>query len=108
RTLFKWMNGRPAVWTSMGWMILDSGSAQLILFGVVSGNKTQGLSTLSGFQETGVVSNKTLRIDGRTVWRGEALAVPPQQAETGVWGLLPLNLFKSIYVCNSENYVVLY
>jgi hypothetical protein len=47
-----------------------------------------------------------LVIEGRTFWRGEAVALPGS-ADRGVDGLLPTRMFKSIYVSNSEGFVVL-
>jgi hypothetical protein len=47
-----------------------------------------------------------LVIEGRNIWRGDAVAIPVQ-AEPGVAGLMPLRLFRTIYVCNSEGYVIL-
>jgi hypothetical protein len=44
-------------------------------------------------------------IDGRTFWHGDAVAVPRQE-DIGVAGLLPIALFRSVYICNSEGYVV--
>ena len=46
-----------------------------------------------------------LVIEGRKIWDGDVMAMP-NQFEPGVDGLLPLSLFKAIYVCNSEGYVV--
>jgi len=109
RSRFSMINGRTAVSTSLGDLILDSGAARLVLFGVepdVGHGLGSELRTLAGSQEIGEVSGKSLAIEGRNIWRGDALAIP-HPAETGVDGLLPLNMFKAIYVCNSEGYVVL-
>jgi len=46
-----------------------------------------------------------LVIEGRNIWRGDAVVIPGL-SEPGVAGLMPLGLFKTIYVCNSEGYVV--
>jgi hypothetical protein len=102
------INGRLAVSTSLGDLILDSGASRLVLFGVEMdiglGGKREW-RTVAGSQEVGVVSIKSLVIEGRTIWRGEAVAIP-NRSEPGVDGLLPLSLFKTIYVCNSDDYVV--
>jgi hypothetical protein len=102
------VNGRLAVSTSLGDLILDSGASRLVLFGVEPdiglGGKREW-RTVAGSQEVGVISIKPLVIEGRTIWRGEAVAIT-NRSEPGVDGLLPLSLFKTIYVCNSEDYVV--
>ena len=47
------------------------------------------LRTVAGTQRAGTVS-VLLRIEGRMVWRGEAVAIPGSpQAEEGAAGLLP-------------------
>ncbi len=105
RSLFRMTNGRTTVTTSLGDLVLDSGAANLILFGLNPGLGDQSdMLTLTGSQTVRTVARK-LVIDGRSIWRGDAVAIPNQEEE-GVSGLMPLNLFKSIYVCNSENYVV--
>jgi len=52
-----------------------------------------------------MVSINPLVIEGRTIWRGEAVAIA-NRSEPGVDGLLPLSLFQAIYVCRSEGYVI--
>jgi hypothetical protein len=44
-------------------------------------------------------------IEGTAFWRGEATAAPRQAKET-VDGLLPVGIFKTVYVCNSEGFIV--
>jgi hypothetical protein len=102
------INGRLAVATSLGDLIVDSGSAQLVLFGVEPdiglGGKREW-RTVAGSQPVGMLSNKSLVIGGRTIWRGNAVAIP-NRSEPGVDGLLPLSFFKAIYVCNSDGYAI--
>jgi hypothetical protein len=45
-------------------------------------------------------------VDGRTFWRGDAIAVR-QPVETGAAGLLPISVFTTVYLCHSTGYVVL-
>jgi hypothetical protein len=108
RAPFTMTNGRMAVSSSLGELVLDSGADRLVLFGVQPdiglGNKAE-LRTVAGSQEIGMVFGKPLIIGGRKIWRGEAVAIP-NRPEPGVDGLLPLSLFKTIYVCNSESYLV--
>jgi hypothetical protein len=103
------INGRLAIHTSLGDLILDSGAAGLVLFGhkpdEVPGNKREW-RTVAGSQEVYLSSNNSVIINGRTVWRGSAVAMS-NQGDPGVAGLLPLRFFKAIFVCNSEGYAIL-
>jgi len=93
---------RPIVSTSLGALVLDSGTRWVTLFGVEAARATHEMTTMTGSLRTGTVFRK-LRIGGRTFWSGEAVAVP-QSAEGGTEGLLPVSLFKAVYFCNSEGY----
>lgn len=106
RTPFHLVNGRPVISTSLGDLALDSGQVQLLLFGVQSDNNSVYLlrSNASSLF-VGKTSGRPLLISGRMISNGEAIAIPGHP-EPGVGGLLPLGLFKSVYVCNSEGYVV--
>jgi len=105
RAQFRMLNGRTAVSTSLGDLVLDSGAAQLVLFGVDPDSHDQGsMRTLAGTQTVGMVFSR-LAIEGRNIWRGDAVAIPGR-SEPGVAGLMPLSLFKTVYVCNSEGYVI--
>jgi hypothetical protein len=108
RARYTMINGRLSFSTSLGNLVLDSGADQLVLFGVqpdMSSGIRGELRTVAGSQQIGTVSNKPLTIEGRRIWRGDAVALP-NRTEPGVDGLLPLSLFKAVYVCNSEGYVV--
>ena len=108
RTRSTTINGRMAVSTSLGDLVLDSGTDRLVLFGVQAdmGSAFKGeLRTVTGSRQIGTVFTKPLVIEGRKVWCGDAVAIP-NRPEPGVDGLLPLGLFKTVYVCNSEGYVV--
>ncbi len=105
RALVRMSNGRTTVTTSLGDLVLDSGAARLVLFGVKPGiGELRDMLTLTGSRVVGTVARQ-LVIDGRSIWRGDAVAIPGD-GEEGVSGLMPLSLFRSIYVCNSESYVV--
>ena len=54
---------------------------------------------------TRLACQKRLVIEGRRIWEGDAVAIPNRN-EPGVNGLLPLSMFKAVYVSNSEGYVV--
>ena len=105
RSPFRVQNGRTAVSTNLGDLVLDSGAPRLVLFGVAPRiGELRDMLTVAGSKSVGMVARR-LSIAGRDVWRGDAVAIPGQ-AEPGVAGLMPLSLFKSTYVCNSERYVV--
>jgi hypothetical protein len=108
RSRFRLINGRMAISTSLGVLILDSGADRVVLFGVqpnIGSGRTGELRTVTGSQQIGMAFNKQLVIEGRKIWRGDALAIPTH-SQPGVDGLLPISLFKTIYVCNSEGYIV--
>jgi hypothetical protein len=107
RTPFEMINARPVISTSLGALVLDSGANRVVLFSAqVGGDRgdTGFMKTLAGSQAVRIVSTR-LSIEGWSVWHGDAVAMP-SRTEPGVDGLLPLGLFKVIYVCNSESYVV--
>jgi hypothetical protein len=107
RTRFETINARPVISTSLGALALDSGANRVVLFGVQAGGDrgdTGVIKTVAGSHAVGIVSS-SLSIEGRSVWHGDAVAMP-SRSEPGVNGLLPLGLFKVIYVCNSEGYIV--
>jgi hypothetical protein len=106
RTPFRLLEGRTMLTTSLGNLVIDSGAARLLLFGVAPGDGGQmPMLTMTGSQNVGTVTRKLL-IEGRDVWRGDAIALP-DRTEPGIAGLMPISFFKSVYVCNSEGYVVL-
>ena len=105
RVSFESIAGRPVVSTSLGSLVLDSGTVTVTLFGVQAINMTHEMFTMTGTAKVGKVSGR-LVIGGRTFWHGEAVAIP-RPAETGAAGLMPVSLFKAVYVCNSESYVLL-
>jgi hypothetical protein len=104
----KMINARPVVSTSLGNLALDSGAVRLILFGVQPDNGPASkaeLRTVAGSQQIGSTAGKQLIIEGRRVWEGDAVAIA-SRSEAEVDGLLPVSLFRSVYVCNSEGYVI--
>jgi hypothetical protein len=109
RVSLRMINGRPSVSTSVGELVLDSGAERLVLFGVkpTSGLGDGEMRTYTGSQRIGMVSGQLLTIEGRKLWRGDAVALP-ESKEAEVDGLMPLSLFKAVYVCNSGGYVIFY
>jgi hypothetical protein len=107
RVEFHLVNLRPVVSSSLGDLELDSASNQLILYGIRPDDvqSSYQLHTVAGFQVVGKSHDKQLAVAGKRVWRGDAVAMP-NRPEAGIDGLLPLNLFKSIYICNSGGYII--
>jgi hypothetical protein len=105
RSQFRLQDGRTAISTNLGDLVLDSGASRLVLFGVVTvGGQQRDMLTLAGSTNVRTIFSR-LAIAGRDVWRGDAVAIPTQ-TEPGVAGLMPLSVFNSVYICNSERYVV--
>ena len=97
--------GRNIISTSLGELVLDSGAATLVLFGVRPDGANESLiKTLAGSRTVGMIYSKLI-VEGRQIWRGNAVAIP-DRSEPGIAGLMPLSLFRAIYVCNSEGFVV--
>jgi hypothetical protein len=108
RGRFRMINARPVVSTSLGELALDSGVDRLVLFGFQpDGDNDAGyeLRTVAGVQRVCRVYGRPLLIGERRFASGEALGFPGRP-EPGVDGLMPLSLFKAIYVSNSQGYVV--
>ncbi len=107
RTGFKRVNGRMVIPTSLGSLVLDSGADRLVRFGVQRTTPILGeVRTVTGTRQVGLVPSK-LVISGRRVWSGDAIALGDTSASS-IDGLVPLNLFKAVYICNSGGYVILF
>jgi len=107
RVPFELTDGTPALSTSLGRLVLDSGVDQLVLFGVEPdrGGKPFIMQSSCGLLNVGTASGRKLVIGSREISHGPAIAAPHRQNSTAA-GLLPTNLFHRVYVCNSEGYVV--
>ena len=107
RIPYKIVNARPVISTNLGDLVLDSGTARVTIFGVERTATSNGmLRTLAGTQQVGLLSGEALVINKQRVWSGDAIAIGTKP-EREVNGLLPLSLFKAVYFCNSEQYVIL-
>jgi predicted aspartyl protease len=104
RVPFQLVEGRPVVATSLGPLVLDSGASLMVRFTLPTTVPTRELVTASGRVAVGTIAS-ALVIEGHLVWHGDAVAVP-RPAESGAAGLLPSSVFRSVYVCNSERYLV--
>lgn len=97
--------GRMAVPTTLGTLLLDSGAEMLTLFRQSprpSNAQLMGTSGLDAFVSVQAapkvgIGDRCYR-PARAVYR----AVPASEAA----GLLPANLFRAIFICNSKGYVV--
>jgi hypothetical protein len=105
RVSIRTVAGRPALETSLGDLILDSGVNRLMLFHADALALTHRLFTMSGSTMVGMVPSR-LAIGGRVFWSGDAVAVA-RPAEGQTIGLLPASMFKTVYVSNSGGYVML-
>jgi hypothetical protein len=107
RSQFHMINGRPAVSTSLGRMVLDSGAGAVVIAAeklVPAAGRTGMVRSAAGRQQVALKTER-LVIEGRAIWEGEAIAITGP-LDPGVDGLLPLKFFKSVYVCNSGGYIV--
>ena len=106
RVKFRMIDGLPSVYTSLGWLVLDSGADHLVLFGGEPAKTTHLLWTGSGFRGVGLSGPKSLIIEAQTIARTESVVVPHQNGNQAD-GLLPGRLFRSIYISNSKGYATL-
>lgn len=105
KTTFENMKGRIGLQTSAGKLILDSGVDLLVLFRAPDRGMTSQLVTASGTTDIRSAGTVRLRLGDREYKRAAIYA--PGDFETNEKGLLPLSLFRSVFVSNSGGYVVL-
>lgn len=104
-TAFHTLEGVPAVHTSEGEMVLDSGTDTTVLFRASSGaGAASQIRTASGFSDVSTGSLR-LRIGDREV-RPPQTAFAPHSA-LAADGLLPASLFHAVFVSNSGQFVIL-
>jgi hypothetical protein len=99
------VHGVPAIETSEGRLLLDSGSDSLVLFRSLNSGPTAQIFTNAGTAPVTVLPSLRLKIAGKDYRASSAALLPQSPGREG--GLLPTSLFRAIYICNSENYVVL-
>ena len=108
RVPFEILGGVPAVSTNQGMLALDSGTEQVVLFGRdgAGSRQVRPLRTEAGFAAAVIDRNRPLVLGGRAIHYSGALVMkrPPRLSQNGV---LPVSLFRTVYVCNSEGYLVL-
>jgi len=98
--------GRPAVFSSLGMLVIDSGTDRLVLFGK---GKARGpiLRTANGRTREGGTVETRLFIEAEEINAGRAVRVTRPEGSSGYDGLLPACAFRAIYFCHSRGYVVL-
>lgn len=97
--------GRMAVSTSLGELVLDTGTETLFLFREPSRPATAQVTSASGMRvPVSFEPAPKLRIGDRLYRPGNAVFHAVPNAEEA--GLLPANIFHAIFICNSRQYVV--
>ena len=99
------VDGRMALRTSHGQMVLDSGTDVAILFRLTAEGKLAEINTNSGSAAAQRVSGLRMRIGDREYRAVEAAFVP--QLNSSEDGLLPAIMFRSLFISNSEGYIVI-
>jgi predicted aspartyl protease len=99
------IDGRPAIETSEGKLVLDSGTDTTILFRASRSAPDGRVLTASGSTAAGAVQGLRLRIAGREYQPARAASLP--RASMGEDGELPASLFHAVFVSNSSKYVIL-
>lgn len=95
----------PAIETSEGRLLLDSGSDSVVLFRSIDTGPTAQIFTNAGASSVTVLPSLRLKIAGKDYRASSAALLPQSPGREG--GLLPTSLFRALYICNSENYVIL-
>jgi hypothetical protein len=106
RVNFATVNGCPAIETSEGKLVLDSGSDTTLLFRASSSAPGGQIRTASGSASVSTIQNLRLRIAGREYHPSNAASVPGA-SQGGEDGLVPASLFHGILIRNSGHYVIL-
>lgn len=103
---FETIDGCPVIETSEGNLVLDSGANVTVLYRArvpVSDGPT--IRTASGAAAVARIENLRLGIAGRHYHPASAVSIPRALLKGD--GLLPVSLFRAIFISNSSKYVVL-
>ena len=98
--------GRPTVFTSLGRLVIDSGSDRLVVFDAGSGGGGNILRTSTGLVSARIANGRRLLIEGREIRHTGAVSIVTPGGSRGEDGLLPAAAFNAIYFCHSKGYVV--
>jgi hypothetical protein len=99
------VEGMMTVPTNHGRLVLDSGSNATIIYGPADARPGAEIQTSSGSIEAMRIQNLRIEIGGRRYLAGEAARVSRRASISD--GLLPLNLFRAVYVSNSGGFIVI-
>ncbi len=105
RVTMELIAGRPTLQTSLGRLVLDSGAETVLLFHGELGSSVSGIRTASGFAFVQTGGSVRIRIGEREFKFAQSASV--RQPEVREDGLLPISVFKAVYVSNSGNHLVL-
>jgi hypothetical protein len=103
-TSFRMIEGIPAIQTSEGELILDSGTDTTVLCRASSAGTGLQIRTASGFSGVST-GNIRLRIGEREIHPSQTAFAP--RAAIAADGLLPASLFHAVFVSNSGRYSIL-
>lgn len=98
-------NGTMIVPTSEGSMVLDSGTSAAVLFRAGSSPNSARIATASGVASASLEKAHRIKIAGHDYRPGQTAFAAASY--TGVAGLLPASLFRSVFISNSGSYIVL-
>lgn len=106
RLQFEEISGRPAVFTSLGRLVLDSGADGVVLFRNAHPGSVRVRSAAGFVEASPEVRSRTVWIEGKEyrVRGGVEVGRPSGIHEDG---LLPASTFRTVYVSNSEKFVIL-
>ena len=98
------IDGRPAIQTDKGRMVIDSGAPAAILYSVAPGHSDYMLLTASGESAGAKARGLKFRAGGKVYSTTAILASRGSLTEDGV---VPASMFHAIYICNSQSSVTL-
>lgn len=104
RTGFSLVDGRPAVETDRGKMVVDSGTAMAIVYANSNGKSGGRVVTNSGSVAASEARDLRFQLGGHSYSTVAAFAPRGGLQEDGI---VPASLFHAIYVSNSGRYLVL-
>jgi hypothetical protein len=100
------MDGRLALATNVGNLVLDSGTDTVVPFhaGTPKSPALSSIRTANGSAAVGSGSRLRIQIAGREFLTNRFLIAP--WSDVSEDGILPLGVFRAVYVSNSGGYVV--
>ncbi len=105
RVGFETIDGRPAIETSEGKMVLDSGTDIAILFRAPSSAAAGRVVTGAGSASASLIQRLRVKIAGQEYRPAKAASVP--RAAVREDGEIPASLFHAVFFSNSGKYAIL-